>query len=157
VKTGRGRALFPGEGWDRKRHEDVMQDAWVPFVELWTSGRQCPRRGADHRATHRLCLLNRNRPAILSSPTTWRGDLTEIARGSVEAETETLGIELIAEADAARLEAAIWKLLWAMQELRQQRASNSRDCKANRIARTETKNSRDGGGRGRFKMKTHRK
>jgi hypothetical protein len=31
-------------------------------------------------------------------------------RGS---ETETLGIELIAEADAARLEAAIWKLLWA--------------------------------------------
>jgi hypothetical protein len=48
----------------------------------------------------------------------------------VEAETETLGIELIAEADAARLEAAIWKLLWAMQELRQQRASNSRDCKS---------------------------
>jgi hypothetical protein len=57
-------------------------------------------------------------------------------RGS---ETKTLGIELIAEADAIRLEAAVWKLLWAMQGLRQQRASNSRDCKSNRMARTETK------------------
>ena len=54
-------------------------------------------------------------------------DPPEIARGSLEAETKTSGIELIAEADAVSLEAAIWKLLWAVQELRQQRASNSRD------------------------------
>jgi hypothetical protein len=68
-------------------------------------------------------------------------------RGS---ETETLGIEPIAEADAARF--VIWKLLWAMQELRQQRASNSRDCKSKPNSCTETKTSRtyvprDGGGR----------
>jgi hypothetical protein len=46
----------------------------------------------------------------------------------LEAETKTSGIDLIAEADAVSLEAAIWKLLWAVQELRQRRASNSRDC-----------------------------
>jgi hypothetical protein len=61
---------------------------------------------ADHRATHRLCLAQQERPRFCRHRRPGGVDLAEMACGSVEAETET---ELIATADAASLPAPIRK------------------------------------------------
>jgi hypothetical protein len=81
----------------------------------------------DHACTWVLTIarhtayasVGRNCPAIVVVTDHLEAmDVPEIARGSLEAETKTSGMELIAEADAVSLEAAIWKLLWVVQELR---------------------------------------